>query len=156
MINIILPETAIFKTYAMNPYRMVLFEDTWCIIDGKLFEAKKGFWFDGMSISRIMWTPLGLTPFDPKTILQVFWHDIFYNTQYFKQWKADSILEAMNKNRNEYWKENKIDCQLGYSQIKAISGGLYVGGWKAYNSKTEKQIAGASKHLYINGEQFIP
>lgn len=141
---------------AHKPDRVVLIKDTWAIINGDFYEAHAPLYFDGMSCPRLTWTPLGLTPFDPKTIVQVLWHDIAYGTHCWERSKADDILTVMNKNRNEFWKRNNIDCYINAYQLFMIRNALRVGGWVAYNKPTKDEIIGFSKKLTINGKPFVP
>lgn len=153
--DITLPETINIKFDQFKPNVACLLEDTWTIINGELFEAKRGFWFDGMSGGKLAWVLID-HPFAPRIIIQVLWHDLFYGTQYFERWKADEILNAMNLQRNKDWEDASVKCKISWSERRIMNTGLYLGGGFAYNSKTDEQIKGCSKHLYVSGKQFIP
>ena len=161
--NILLPQTVNLKADQFKPDIMKLIEETWTILDGTLYEISPGFWFDGMSMPSIFWSVYG-HPFSIELIIQVLWHDLFYATQLFDQARCDAILKAMNRQRNKDWAEaykqhpEKFKRQISLSsfRIHSISLGLKIGGKTAYESKTDAQIVGASKHLFIDGVPFNP
>jgi hypothetical protein len=146
IMDIILPETIILKfdRAKIDPTIAELTEDTWCIIDSVLFEIKKGYWTDGKSNPRFFWRVAG-SPFTGASLIPSVWHDIFTNTQYFTMNKCNEIYDKMNKY-----------CGVSWSERKAINTGLFFGYRFVYNGKTNEEITGASKHLYINKQQFIP
>ena len=116
-----------------------LTQDFWFIIDGSAFTIKKGFWWDGASIPRIFWTAIG-DPWEADIAPGALIHDMLYACQYYQRWKADLIMFEVNKLN-------------GMNAIKnhAVYRALRLGGWKAWNDKTDEMIKGASKHLVING-----
>ncbi len=154
MKGILLPQTINTTFNQYKPDIIRLQEKTWAIIDGDLFEITPGFWFDGMSMPRALWSIMG-HPFLPHLIIQVLWHDIFYSTHYFPESTCNEILERMIVQRNQDWKDNHLPYNIGYMKRKAIRAGLGSFGWVAYNGKTDEQIAGASKHLVVNGKAYI-
>ena len=153
--NIELPNKIYIEANQYKPGVMCLIEDTWLMMAKDYFEIKKGFWFDGMSMPRILWFFYG-HPFSIETIIQVLWHDIFYSTHYFTQNGCDRYLDLMNIQRNFNWKERKINCHISLIKRKSIYYGLRMGGWVAYNNKKLEEISGSSKHLHVNGRQFDP
>ena len=131
-------ETSLRSDYHLHaPMKRVLAEDISCRIGRRKFTAKKGIWWDGMSMPRLLWPIMG-TPFTGKTLVPTFWHDVFFATHYFNCIYCNKILEEMNS-----------ACGVSFVKRKLITGGLYAGSWVAYNAKTEKQIEGAMKHLEV-------
>ena len=139
----------IFRNAYLHPegknleYRR-LQETFWFIIDGKIFEMSPGFWWDGASIPQIFWSIIG-DPWSEDIAPGALIHDVLYATQYYERWKADEILYEVNKLN----KMNTVKNHLVYRAVRTA-------GWKAYSSKTDKQIEGACKHLTVNGRQFVP
>ncbi len=152
---IVLPQTLHTTFDQFKPDILRLQEKTWAIIDGDLFEVNPGFWFDGMSMPRALWSLMG-HPFSPHLIIQVFWHDIFYSSHIFPESKCNDLLDRMIVQRNQDWASNDLPYNIGFLKRKAIRAGLGSFGWVAYNSKTPEQIIGASKHLLVNGQPHIP
>ena len=62
----------------------------------------------------------------------------------------------MSIQRNLDFKKHKVDYKIGWTKRKLIRTGLRGFGWISYNRKTNEQIIGCSKHLFINNEQFNP
>ena len=152
---IVLPQTlnTTFDQFKHGILRLQ--EKTWAIIDGDLFEVTPGFWFDGMSMPRTLWSIMG-HPFSVKLIIQVFWHDVFYGSHYFSESKCNDLLDRMIIQRNEDWEDANLPYHIGFLKRKAIRTGLGSFGWIAYNGKTAEQIQGTSKHLLVNGKPYQP
>ena len=155
MTTITLPQRINVEADQFRPGLLCLIEDTWCVINGNYYELKTGFYFDGMSMPRFLWSIMG-HPFSIDMIIQVLWHDVFFGTHFFEQSKCDELLELMSVQRNLDWEEHKIDCRISWTKRKLIHAGLRTFGWIAYKRKTIEQIIGCSKHLFINDKQFNP
>lgn len=121
-----------------------LSEDFSFVVDGTCFVIKKGFWWDGASIPKIFWSVIG-DPWEADIAPGALIHDILYGTQYYNRKKTDQILYEVNK-------INGMNSVKNY----AVYNGVRMGGWKAWNEKTEEVIAGNSRHLFINGKEYIP
>ena len=133
----------IFKSAYRHPegkkleYRK-LTADFWFTIDGDAFTIKRGFWWDGASIPRIFWTVIG-DPWEADIAPAALIHDILYATHYFDRAKTDEVM----------FEVNEIN---GMNPVKniAVYRALRIGGWKAWNEKTDEMIAGAKRHLIVN------
>ena len=82
MTTITLPHNIFIEANQFKQKVLCLTQDTWCVINNNFFELKQGFYFDGMSMPRFLWSTLG-HPFSIDMIIQVLWHDVFYGTHYY-------------------------------------------------------------------------
>lgn len=111
-------------------------------IDDDDFKVLPGFWWDGASIPRALWSVVG-DPWDEDITPGALIHDILYGSHWFSQRKADDILFKVNKLNDMGWLKNHT-----------VWATLRVCGHVAYNGKTEKGVKGVRKHVLVNDCQM--
>jgi hypothetical protein len=71
--------------------RVVLDEDFLFQVDDKDYWLPKGYWSDGASIPRLVWSIIG-SPFEPDLIGPAFAHDGLYSVHVLTRAQADNVL----------------------------------------------------------------
>lgn len=135
--NIILPDEVYGKYSRTKSFVRCLTEDFVFTVDNLEFTILKGFWYDGASIPKVLWSTVG-SPFTGNYVIPTLVHDVFYATHFFPRYKADCILYEMNRY-----------CDVGWFKNNSIYYGVRSGGYWAYSGKSEEQIQGAVKHLEV-------
>lgn len=127
------------RTLKGIPRRRELVADFSFHISGKTFIIGKGFWTDFASYHRVLYTILG-SPYDSDIAFAALIHDTIYATHIFSRKEADIIFYHV-----------LIAC--GASKLKAATmyRAVRMFGGSSYNKKPE-EIAGAIKHLTIDGQ----
>jgi hypothetical protein len=128
--------------YAPNPandYEVILDGDLVYEDDDYIIRVYCGFASDGGSIPQIVWTLLGISPFDPRCVYGFFIHDALYGSHLLSRAISDGILDKVLGippccNAFQRW--------LIWSRLR-----LY--GWIAYNGKTGKQIEECKKFVEV-------
>jgi len=123
-----------WEYFIREPYRRRLTHPFNFEVDGQMFIIQPGYYTDGASIPRWLWSVAG-SPFTGKYVLAALIHDILYATNFYSKDQCDSIFrEAMHNS--------------GVSDLRAW--GMYravcMFGDSSY-SKNKDEIAGASRHL---------
>ena len=127
-----------------RPYRVELMKDTCFFVNGNGYIIKKGFWWDGASFPRAVMPLLG-GPLRGPYVISTLFHDVCYAAKlYEKRIDADEILLAMLALEGcSWWKRHEIYA------------GVRMGGWLAWNSKTDKEIEGALQHVKMVGKPDV-
>ena len=131
------------KHVSKKPYQRMLTDVYWFCVDGQGFMVEAGFWWDGSSQPKFLWSMVG-SPFTGKYYFGTLIHDILYATHYFSRDKADEIMYIVLRMEG-----------VGYIKANAMYQGVRAGGWVGWD-KTPKQIAGAAKHLFVRGMRYSP
>jgi len=98
--------------------------------DKYIIVLNKGFCSDGMSIPTLIWSIIGLSPFDVRCAYGSFVHDFLYSSQLLSREEADRILDAILQIKP---RPNLVQRWLVWTHLRAY-------GWVAWGHKTSKQI----------------
>ena len=120
----------------------LLEEITFTLPDSQELTVKPGFVFDGATIPQICWTTIG-HPLEHRFIYAALLHDALYASRYLPRKEADRYFL-------QFLKE--------FSGVgKYTAGKMYLGvrlfGEKAWNEKTDDQIAEAAKLVELKGSK---
>lgn len=113
------------------------------VINGNYFEILPGFWWDGASIPRFLWTLIG-SPWEEDIAPGALIHDVLYGSQVFKRKISDEVMYHIN-----------VLNGMGKIKANSVYSGLRMGGSGAWNNKTKEIINGVRKHLKINDKLAI-
>jgi hypothetical protein len=115
-----------------------LYNDFYFVINGHYFVIKPGFWWDGASIPKFLWGIIG-GPWQEDIAPGALIHDVLFGSQVLPRKTANRIMYEVNRLNGMSWTKNQT-----------VYNGLRIGGWKAWQDKTDSQIRGVREHLYID------
>jgi len=136
-IHVVVPNYEISKFEIQDPYQRCLHEDCVFVVEDHKITVFEGFWWNGASIPRLLWTGVG-SPFTGAYVVPTILHDLLYLIQIFDRKKTDDIFYYMNKT-----------CGLSFIKNQTIYRGVRIGGWASYNSVTDIMKESAKKHCKV-------